>query len=258
LSEALRSTPAANARLAVLVHAAEDLTDGISHDGPRTFSQAHFDGTKDREDVPKILTASGVRHTTLVALGLLRSPCIGLGGPVSIRDLGGRDFFLSGLAGPVRFRPTGLSTIAPAILPGTTTMAVVENLQAAEAACDRFPAAAVAWCAGQPADVVLDLLTNLAISVESGRRDRRRPRRRPHSGPDRHGLGQIPNVLVVDAGVHPHPARRPFGDASVAELTALADGHGTIARFAQACLDHGYPMEHEATIHMAFSEILES
>ncbi|RSD13555.1 DUF2399 domain-containing protein [Amycolatopsis eburnea] len=259
LAQALTSNPSANARLAVLVHAAEDLADGITHDGPRAFSQAHFDGTKDREDAADILAACGVQQSTLLALGVLRSPYLGLGGPMVVQDPNGQEFSLAGLAGPVRFRATGLSLLAPAIVGGTPTMAVIENLQAAEAVCDRFPEVAVTWCAGQPAEVVVGLIAKLAAGVEhvivatdadlGGVRIANRIVT---------ALTGQPDVLIVDAGAHAHPARSPFGRASIDGLTALAEGPDPIARFAGACLDRGYPVEQEATIRAALNAILGS
>ncbi|MFF4599868.1 DUF2399 domain-containing protein [Amycolatopsis sp. NPDC001319] len=259
LAQALTSNPSANARLAVLVHAAEDLADGITHDGPRAFSQAHFDGTKDREDAADILAACGVQQSTLLALGVLRSPYLGLGGPITVQDLNGQQFSLAGLAGPIRFRATGLPLLVPAIVGGTKTMAVIENLQAAEAVCDRFPGVAVTWCAGQPADVVVDLNAKLAAGVEhvivatdadlGGVRIANRIVT---------ALTGHPDVLIVDAGAHAHPARPPFGKTSVDGLTALAEAPDPIARFAKACLDRGYPVEQEATIRAALNAILGS
>lgn len=259
LAEALTNTPPANVRLAVLVHAAEDLADGIVHDGPRAFSQAHFDGTKDRDDVADILAVCGVRQSSMTALGVLRSPYLGLGGPVTVRDMNGREFSLACLAGPVRFRATGLPLLAPEIARSTTTMAVIENLQAAEAVCDRFPDVAVTWCAGQPADVVVGLVAQLAAAAE---------RVVVAADADLGGvrianrivtaLASHPDVLIVDAGAYAHPGRPPFGKASVDGLVVLAEGPEPIARFAKACLDRGYPVEQEATIRAALNTILGS
>ena len=114
-------------RVPVLGYAAEDLAAGVSHDGPRAFSQAHFTHTRAREDVAAILLDGSASEASLLALGLRRSPYLGLGGPVTLHT---------------------------------------ENLQAAEAACDTYSDLAVTWTAGQPADSPLRLITHLADQVE--------------------------------------------------------------------------------------------
>ena len=45
---------------------------------------------------------------------------------------------------------------------GARALLLVENLQAAETACDMFPDVAVIWFAGQPADAVLAVCVSAA------------------------------------------------------------------------------------------------
>lgn len=256
LSATLLRTRPTNMRLPALVHAAEDLAKGISHDGPRAFSQTHFGTTKDRDDVAAILTDAGADPATLVRLGLLRSPYLGLGGPIRIRtDSGQCD--LSTLDGPVQFRVTNLGRIDPVIVEGTRDLAIIENLQAAEAISDGFPEVAVVWCAGQPADSALGAMASLAEQIErvfvatdadwGGVRIAKRIVT---------ALAHHPKIMIVDVGTHPHPGRDPFGATSAEGLTVLADGCGLVPRFARACLARGYPVEQEATIRAALSEAL--
>lgn len=258
LSDALSRTRASSGRLPVLVFAAEDLAEGVSHDGPRAFSQAHFTTTKDRDDVAKILTDCGADPATVIALGLERSPYLGLGGPITIQA-GTGQIDLCGLDGPLQFRATNRKKIDFGVMEGARELAVIENLQAAEATCDNFPEVAVAWCAGQPSDAALDVIVSLAASVENvyvipdadlgGVRIARRIVSALDAGA---------TARVVDVGTRPHPKRESFGKASVEGLALLAEGSGSVARFARACLDRGYPVEQEATIRSAVTEALTS
>lgn len=256
LSEALSSTRATNGRLPAVVHAAEDLVAGISHDGPRAFSQAHFETTKDRDDVATILTDYGIDSATIAALGVLRSPYVGLGGPMTVRTSGGH-LGLGSLDSLVLFQISDRGNINPSVDRHARDLAVIENLQAAEAICAGFPDVAVLWCAGQPADAALDIITKLAVDVE-----------RVLVAPDADlGGVRIANrivgalaghsqVTIVDVGTYAHPTREPFGSASVAGLKALADGSGPTQEFARACVDRGYPVEQEATIRSALAATL--
>ena len=55
---------------------------GVSHAGPRAFSQTHFGHTKAREDAASVLRAAGVPESIVVTLGLRRSDRIGVAGPI--------------------------------------------------------------------------------------------------------------------------------------------------------------------------------
>ena len=93
------------------------------------------------DDVAKILTDSGASPDTLLALGLARSPYIGLGGPIAL-DTSRGYWDLRAVTGPTHFRLTTDRPLAARVHHGTT-LALIENKQAAEAICDVFPDLAV-------------------------------------------------------------------------------------------------------------------
>jgi hypothetical protein len=252
LAAALSSARGTEPRLPTLVYAAEDLTAGITHDGPRAFSRAHFGHTKARDDATDILAAAGIRDASLFALGLRRSPYLGLGGPVVIhtRDTG---LELSLLDGPILLRAD--QRRQPALATTADVLLVVENLQAAESACDAFPHVAVVWTAGQPADAALGLMASLAYEVEQlvivpdadlgGVRIAQRV------------LTALPihaSTAIIDVGQQPHPTREPFGPASLAGLRSALNGPA--ANLAAACLTRGYPVEQEAATRAAIAATL--
>jgi Protein of unknown function C-terminus (DUF2399) len=252
LAAALSVARGSEPRLPVLVYAAEDLAAGITHDGPRAFSQAHFDHTKARDDAAEILAAAGASDASLLALGLRRSPYLGLGGPV-VLDTGHTRLDLCLLDGPILLRAD--QRRQPALATTADVLLVVENLQAAEAACDTFPHVAVAWTAGQPADAALSLLASLAQVVDQvvivpdadlgGVRIAQRV------------LTALPahaSTVIVDVGQQPHLPREPFGPASVAGLQAALTGPA--ADLAAACLARGYPIEQEAATRAAVAAVL--
>ena len=145
LAAALGRTRPGAATFPVLVHAAEDLAMGISHAGPRAFSQTHFGHTKAREDAASVLRAAGVPESIVVTLGLRRSDRIGVAGPI-VALVDGKTVALALLDGPVLIRTDqrGLRLAFAAECP----LVVVENLQAAEILADRFPAVALVYTAG--------------------------------------------------------------------------------------------------------------
>jgi hypothetical protein len=120
----------------VLGYAAEDLAAGVSHDGPRAFSQAHLTHTRAREDVAAILLDGSASEASLLAPGLGRSPYLGLGGPVTLHTATGHVLDLGALDGPVRFRADQRTPVTATTT--AVTLLVIENLQAAEAACDTY------------------------------------------------------------------------------------------------------------------------
>jgi hypothetical protein len=233
----------------VLVYAAEDLAAGVSHDGPRAFSQAHFAHTKAREDVAAILLDAGASEASLLALGLRRSPYLGLGGPVTLHTATGHVLELGTLDGPVRLRANQRAPVMAATT--AVTLLVIENLQAAEAACDIYHDLAVAWTAGPPADPALRPITHLADQVK-------------HvliiTDADLGGVRIAQRILaalhhpetarVIDVGAQPHPKRDPFGPDSVAGLQA-ATRNPHVRALATACLARGYPVEQEAATRAA-------
>jgi hypothetical protein len=252
ISQAQVAANLTRARRALAVYAAEDLTAGITHDGPRAFSQAHFRHTKARDNAADVLAAAGTRDATLFALGLRRSPYLGLGGP-AVLHTGDTLLDLSVLDGPLLLRAD--QRRQPALATTADTLLVVENLQAAESACDAFPHVAVAWTAGQPADAALSLIVRMACEVEQivivpdadlgGVRIAQRV------------LTALPvydSATIIDVGQQPHPTREPFGPASRAGLRSALNGPA--ASLAGACLTRGYPVEQEAATRAAISAVL--
>lgn len=256
LATLLRDTPAHSPVLAVAVAAASDLNAGVTHDGPRAFSQTHFGHTKARDDAPELLRRAGVSEGTLRDLGLARSPYVGIGGAIDVNGLP----LGAAFPGPVRLRATGHDPLDVRVNEGARALLLVENLQAAETACDMFPDVAVIWFAGQPADAVL------AVCVSAARQT---------SGPilvapdaDLGGvrianrlLAALPSrsrVHVVDAGVGTTAPTTVFSNVSLDELHRIgrdADGpHAShLSAFARAVADRGYPVEQEASIRAALS-----
>lgn len=251
LADALRRARGTDARLPVLVFAAEDLAGGRVHDGPRAFSQAHFGHTKQRDDAPAVLRAVGAAPRTLAALGLERSPYLGLGGAI---QLGGID--LSRLRGPVLFRANDSALRKARTDAGAHALVVIENLQAAENVCDTRTDVAVVYSAGQPSDAALGIITGLAATTF-----------RVLIVPDA-DLGGVriaariltalpsdARVQLIDVGEQPHEPRESFAAPTV---TALEAGtYGLAAHLAKAVLARGYPVEQEAVIRAAVARALE-
>ena len=249
--------------LPVLVAAAEDLLAGVVHDGPRAFSQAHFGDTKARDDAPAILTAAGMLPQALSALGLTRSPYVGLGGAVVVTGRTGERTDLLQFPGPVRFRvdpdAEGFSARTEPEN-GSITLAVIENLQAAETVCDAFGlTVAVVWCAGQPADRPLNLIASLASRAA-----------RVLIAPDADWggiriaariVGALPpgtDFEILDAGTAPHDPREPFGTASREGLglIELSAHDPRLRQFAAAVRERGYPVEQEASARAVLAAAL--
>jgi Protein of unknown function C-terminus (DUF2399) len=241
-------------RLRILVHAADDLAHGVYHDGPRAFSQAHFANTKAHDDVAAVLLDAGASEGSVLALGLRRSPYLGLGGPVVLRINSGQELDLGLLDGPIRFRADQRAPVEA--VTDATILLVIENLQAAETACDQFPGAAVAWTAGPPADPSLRLIVGLAKQAQQvlivpdadlgGVRIAQRILA---------ALDSPRRAQVVDVGTQPHTERAPFGTHSLAGLRA-ATTDVLIGEFAAACLTRGYPVEQEEASRAAISDAL--
>jgi len=240
LAAALRAATPTNPTLPVLVYAAEDLVEGVMHAGPRAFSQAHFEHTKARDDVAKVLTDAGVPNQVLVELGIRRSARVGVAGPVrgTVRS---EEVALDLLDGPVLLRSDqpGLALRLTRPVP----LIIVENLQAAETLADHCPGVAVIYPAGLPGPAALALIgavagdaTNVLLIPDA----------------DLGGvriaelvLGAVPDATLVDIGTFDHPAREPWPEdtLSVRGLRAAVDGPA--GALAQACLQRGYPVEQE-------------
>ncbi len=263
LAEALDAARGHERTLPVFLAAAEDLLAGVVHNGPRAFSQAHFGDTKARDDAPAILTAAGVLPQALAALGLTRSPYVGLGGAVVVMGKTAEATDVWQFAGPVRFRVgPDRADFAAALSPddGSVTLVVIENLQAAETVCDAFgPTVAVVWCAGQPADGPLELIADLAGQAK-----------RVLIAPDADWggvriaariVGTLPpstDYEILDTGTAPHAAREPFGTAAREGLGMLKNAapDERLRAFAADVLARGYPVEQEASARTVLAAAL--
>lgn len=249
LAAALRAARGHEPLLPVLIYAAEDLAAGRSHDGPRAFSQTHFFDTKVRDDAPDILTAAGASDETLAALGLRRSPYLGLGGPILL-PVGGAVVDLATVHGPVQFRAD--QPMPADLAPGVTVLAIIENLQAAEAICDNHPTVAVLWSAGQPSGHALRTATRLAdqaasvvIATDADLGGVRIAARIYDA------LADTSTARIIDPGTQPHPDREPFGPVSTLGLQTYTGRSDVIGDFARAVAARNYPVEQEAAIRAA-------
>lgn len=238
VAAALRAATTPTA-IAVITAAGTDLLAGIEHAGPRAFTQAHFGGTK-AHDVRAVLTAAGVPASTVERLGLRRGDRIGFGGPIAISTVNG-SIDLTPVRGPVTFR---LDQPALAISTTEPTVVVIENLQAAEVVCARYPDLPVIYTAGQFGDDAARLLEQLGAAGKrivavidadlGGVRIARRV------------LEAAPDAEIVDVGRWPHPARSRFAADGIAAkgLRALTSDP-LVGSFAAAVLERGYPVEQE-------------
>lgn len=250
LAHALRGARGTDTRLPVLVFAAEDLVAGRVHDGPRAFSQAHFGHTKQRDDAPAILLAAGAAPETLAALGLERSPYLGLGGLIGLKGAA-----LPGFRGPVLFRAQDPELLAARLDSDARALVIIENLQAAEAVCDTLDDIGVVYSAGQPSDAALAVIAALAADV---------PRVLVVPDADLGGVRIAERIIaalppgslaeLLDVGEHPHEQRAPFAAASIAALEACTGG--VAASLAKAVLARGYPVEQEAATRAALTAAL--
>lgn len=243
-------------RLGWAVAAAADLAAGVVHDSVRAFAQTHAGNTKARDDVQRLLTDLGFDPDALAALGLSRSPYIGVGGPIRLH-VAGAVIDLSALPGPhdIRLSPPHPATIA--VRPGAEPLLIIENRQAAETLCDIDAGVPVIWCHGQPPEPVLNLITEAAAQVSSvlictdadlgGVRI---------AGRIHHRLTSEVTVHVIDVGTAGHEPGRAFSAYSRAHLEPFATRNDQIGAFARSCLDRGYAIEQEVTIRAALATAL--
>jgi hypothetical protein len=251
LAGALRAAAPGNPTTLVLVYAAEDLVEGVVHAGPRAFSQAHFEHTKVREDVARVLLDAGIPEDVLVELGVRRSARLGVGGAVRAH-VGGVEVALDLLDGPVLLRADqrGLELSLTAALP----LVVVENLQAAETLADQVRDIALVYSAGLPGRPALRLIGALAAQAS-----------RVLVVPDA-DLGGVriaeavleatPVGELVDVGAFAHPPRERWPPDGVSVRGLLAARSGPAGALARACLDRGYPVEQELATVQAVRKAL--
>jgi hypothetical protein len=251
LAAALESTHGP-VRLPVLIAVAEDLLAGTRHGSPRAFSLAHFTHSKERDDAAALLAEAGVPDEIAAALGILRSPRIGVAGAIDA-IAGGQQVPLSLLDGPVLIRAdqADLTLVTTA-----RNLVIVENLQAAETLAQQpaLQPLAIVYSAGQPSPAARQHIAAICGQVAA-----------TLLCPDADFGGvrianailtELPapsaeTVTVSDAGAWPHKPqpRWPADGATVAGLTrALDSPAGELAR---ACLDRGYRVEQEQYVHEA-------
>jgi len=253
LAAALRAAAPRNPTTPVLVYAAQDLVEGVTHAGPRAFSQAHFEHTKARDDVAQVLLDAGVPDDVFVKLGIRRSARLGVAGPVRARAAG-HDVALDVLDGPVLLRANqpGLTLELTRLVP----LIIVENLQAAETLADQMPDLAVIYTAGLPGRPALRLVGELAAQA---------PRILVVPDADLGGvriaeavLSAAPTGEVVDVGELPHPRRDPWPVDGVSQRGLAAALAGSAAALARACVQRGYPVEQEMLTVAAVRERLDA
>lgn len=246
-------------RLPVLIAAAEDLLAGKRHGSPRAFSLAHFTHSKERDDAATLLAEAGVPDEIAAALGILRSPRIGVADAIDA-IAGSQKIPLSLLDGPVLIRADQANLT---LVTSARSLVIVENLQAAETLAKQpaLQPLAIVYSAGQPSPAVRQHIAALCGQVAD-----------TLLCPDADFggvrianaiLSELPaasaeTVTVSDAGAWPHKPqpRWPPDGATVTGLTrALDSPAGELAR---ACLDRGYRVEQEERIHDAVRHWLSS
>lgn len=248
-------TARGSARLPVLTAVAEDLVNRVKRSSPRDFSIAHFDDSKERDDVASLLSEAGVPADIALALGLARSPRIGVGGAVDalVAEV---LVELSRLDGPtlVRVDQPGLRLVTDA-----SDLIIVENLQAAEALQAELRARSqfgLIYTAGQPSAAARRLIGDLCDAAE-------RVLLCPDA--DLGGvriaaaiLGDLPaeiasRVTLCDVGLWPHVPQPPW-PADGASVTGLTKAlHGPAAGLARSCLARGYRVEQEQNVLAAMN-----
>jgi hypothetical protein len=250
------ATSASDPRLVWIVRAAEDLAQGRSHDGARAFVQVHVANTKAREDLPRLLAEAGFEPDALTQLGINRNPYVGLGGPVRAH-LPGRTLDFSGWPGPNDIRLPAGQPITLDIAPGTPTLLVIENRQAAEAICDHHPEIAVIWCHGQPPNAVLRLIkqaadrVNQVVICPDADLGGIRIAARVHDH-----LVPGARCIVLDIGTVEHIAGDVFSPGSREIIARMAQRHDGVGELASACLRRGYGIEQEAPVRGALRRLL--
>jgi hypothetical protein len=237
-----------------LIAAANDLADGISHDGPRAFSQTHFsagrahNATKVADAIGDWLVNVGADSRTIEELGLARATRIHVAGPVTVHR-SGRTIADPSLAdGLVSLRAE--QTLSFRVL-GAPTIVFVENLQAAEALASTHRDAVIAWTSGHPSARALNHYVDIAIQCR---------RAVVAVDADLGGLriatridAALPSSIErahVDVGDYTqHDATAPFSPSYRAQIVRHLDG--PVAHIAAAVLERGHVVEQEAAIRSA-------
>lgn len=226
-------------RLEVLLHAGQDLIEGVTHEGPRAFSQLHYGSTKIRDDVSEILRTAGLPETDLIRLGIVRATRFGVSGVIArVADEDVRLDLLPGLV----LVPSDES-VAYRLTEAGVPVVILENLQAAEALASRRPHAGIIYSAGIPSQRTMQHMEQIAL--EAGR---------VVIIPDadlggvriaQAILGFLPVADVVDIGGHPHSRREPFPIDGTSRPGLIAAAEGPAGVLARSVLERGYPVEQE-------------
>ena len=252
LAASLRAVTPGSSITPVLVFAAEDLIDGITHAGPRAFSQAHFGATKARGNVAQILLDAGVPDDVLIDLGVRRSARLGVAGQVRA-TVGGKEIALDLLEGPVLLRAD--QTELTLTLTNPVPLVVVENLQAAEVLADLMSEdIALLYTAGLPSRPALRHIASLAARTPSAIVV-------PDADLGGVRIGEaILNVALgaqlLDVGELDHPPRGKWPEDGVSAQGLRAALAGPAGALARACLDRGYPVEQELATVEAVRNVL--
>lgn len=254
VATALRTTTSAE-RLTWALRAADDLAHHKEHDSLRAFVQSHAHDTKARDDVHHLLLELGFELDALIALGIARSPYIGLGGPFHVRTPTGV-IDLAPLPGPHDIRLHGSVHIEVALPSRATSLIIIENRQAAEAICDARPDLPVVWCHGQPPKQLLAIVRQAADHVEevvvcpdADLGGVRIAARIAQSFPSR-------KVNVVDIGTAHHVKGKTFNQHSRTHLETIARRQDQIGQLARTCIERGYAVEQEAPARAALRRFL--
>lgn len=255
LASALRRVPPGDrcSPLAALVAAAQDLFEGRLHDGPRAFSQHHFGDGKVRDDIARLLSDHGVLVDVADALGVRRSPRLGLAGPVTVRAEGVTALALDGWDGPIVLRADqpGLAVVPTS---ADVTLVVVENAQSAEWVADQHPEAIVIYTAGPLSAPGLRVLRDASAMAV---------RTIAVCDADLGGIRistqiatAVPAAEIVDIGLWPHTAGVTIGPGSVTDVGLRAALVGPVSEFAAAILARGYRVEQEQPTTAALRDLL--
>jgi len=256
LASALRAVPPGGeawSPLAALTAAAQDLLDGCLHDGPRAFSQRHFGDGKVRDDIARLLTDQAVPVDVADAIGVRRSPRVGLSGPVVVRAPTVAPLELTGWDGPLVLRADqpGLS-VTPAS--EALTLVVVENAQSAEWVSDQHPEAIVLYTAGPLSPPGLRILAECSALAA---------RTIVVCDADLGGVrisNQIvtaaPAAEIIDIGRWPHTPGTVIEAGGVTDAGLRRALEGPVGRFAASILDRGYRVEQEQPTTAALRELL--
>jgi hypothetical protein len=239
--------------LPVLLAAVTDLLQGARHYGPRAFSQTHFGDSKAHDDIATLLRHAGTSEEAIAGIGVSRAARLGTGGQLTALDRHGNQLVTTGLAGPTLIRIDEIDALHASDAP----LAVIENLQAAEAVGDLLGRhVAVLYLAGTFADRTRRLLASAAASATEAivvcDADLGGVRIAARAAD---ALADGCPTCVVDVGRWAHTPGTRF-TAAEQELLRRQVG-GPAATVARGCLDRGYAVEQEPVTVQIVAEQLQ-